>query len=443
MALEHLWMHNADWEEMTETGEPLIMVDGKGLRVTDSTGNSWLDVNGGYASVSVGYGQQEIAAAAYEQLQRMCYFPMRTTTPPAILLAAKLAAMTPGSLSRSFLVSGGSEANETALKIARAYHHRQGHSGRYKIISRRDSYHGSSGGVLWLGSVANVPRSDYEPAYPGMLYAPQPNVYRCESASQSAEQCANHCLTATRDLIESNEPETIAALIAEPVASGPGAIVPADGYWPQLRELCDHYGILLIVDEIITGFGRTGKMFASNHWNIVPDIMTLGKGISSSYMPLGAAIVRSEIAQAFTGPDNYLRHVFSFAGHPAAAAVSLKNIEILERERLADQAREIGSYFKQRLQELQDRHQLIGDVRGIGLMLSIELVANRETKERFPADLKVTDRLTTKFKRAGLLLRAHGNTLVNFSPPLCITRDEVDEVVTTVDHSLGEIEREL
>jgi adenosylmethionine-8-amino-7-oxononanoate aminotransferase len=436
-------MHNADWSEMAQQGEPLVIVEGRGLRVKDANGKTWIDVNGGYASVNIGYGRQEIAEAAYDQLQRIAYFPQRTTNPPTVLLAAKLAEMTPGSLSRTFLVSSGSEANETALKIARAYHHRRGDQGRYKIISRRGSYHGATAGVLWLGSVALSPRTDYEPAYPGMLHAPQPNVYRCEFGSKTASECAVRCVKAIEELILFHQPQTVAAVIAEPIASGPGAVVPGDEYWPMLREICDKYGVLLIIDEIITGFGRTGRMFAVEHWGVIPDITTLGKGISSSYLPLSATVVRKEIAEAFTGEDKLLRHVFTFAGHPVAAAAGLKNIEIIERERLVENAAEVGSYFKGRLEELHAKHPIIGDVRGIGLMLSIELVADRATKARFPRELKVSDRISEKFKHRGLLMRAHGDTLVNMTPPLCITKGDVNEIIAAVDDVLGELEAEL
>ena len=385
MALDHLWMHNADWVQMSRDGEPLIVVEGQGIRVKDDQGNSWIDVNGGYASVHVGYGRQEIADAVYEQMRRISYFPQRMASPPTIELAAKLAQLTPGSLSRVFFASGGSEANETALKIARAYHHRRGEHGRYKIISRHGSYHGATGGVVWLGSQPQSPRTDYEPAPPGMLYAPQPNYYRCPFASASPHECATRCAAAIESLIQQHGPETVAAVIAEPVASAPGAAVPADEYWPALREICDKYGVLLIVDEVITGFGRTGKMFGIEHWGVIPDIMTLAKGMCSSYVPLGATIARQEIADEFTGEGNFLRHVFTFSGHPAAAAAGLKNMEIIEREALVNRAAEIGDYFQGRLDELHQKHSIVGAARGIGLLRCLEIVADRKTQGPFSA----------------------------------------------------------
>ncbi len=312
-SVRYLWMHNRDWIQMAEEGEPMIAVEGNGVRIVDSEGNSWIDVNGGYNSVNVGYGRQEIADAAYEQMNRIAYFPNGTTTEPTALLARKLAEITPGSLSRVFPVSGGSEANETAIKIARAYHSRRGESSRYKIISRMGSYHGTTAGVVWLGGTPTTTRDDFEPAYPGMVYAPQPLPYLSD---ETPSECAIRCAEAVEELIKFEGPETVAAVIAEPVAMPMGVVVPGDEYWPMLRDICDRYGVLLIADEVINGFGRTGKMFAVEHWDVVPDIMSVAKGIISSYLPLAATIATEEVAGVFAGENDYLRHVLTSSGHP-------------------------------------------------------------------------------------------------------------------------------
>ncbi len=442
-ALDHLWQHNRDWETAARESEPLIIVAGDGIHVTDSDGRTWIDVSGGYASVNIGYGRTEIADAAYEQLKQVHYFPQTTANPPTIRLAAKLAELAPGSLSRVFPVSGGSLANETALKIARAFHRRRGDHGRFRIISRRGSYHGATGGVLFLGSVANAPRTDYEPPPPGMVYAPQPNAYRCELGSRSASECAVGCARAIEDLIRFHGAETVAAVIAEPVASGPGAVMPTPEYWQLLREICDRHGVILIADEVITGFGRTGKMFAMEHMGVVPDLMTLAKGISSSYLPLGATIATEEIAAAFAGEGNHLKHVFTYSGHPVSAAAGLKNIELIQQEGLVAHVAETGVYLRECLEQLQDRHPIIGDVRGIGFMQSIDLVTDRQTRAIHPAEIKLTDRLNAKFKDRGLLLKAHGGHILNFSPPLCTTRDNFDEILSGISESLAELESEL
>ncbi len=439
-ALEHLWMHSRDWIQMAEEGGPAIMVEGKGVRVTDSEGKSWIDVNGGYVSVNVGYGRTDIADAALEQMKKLVYFPQGSTTEPLARLVAKLAELAPGNLERTWPVTGGSEANETALKLARSYHKRTGEPGRYKIISRKGSYHGATAGVMWLGGTAD--RSDYEPAYPGMVYAPHPNPYRCELGGQTPSECAVRCAHAIEELIKFHGPKTVAAVIAEPVASSLGAMVPGDEYWPMLREICDKYGVLLIADEVINGFGRTGKMFASEHWGVVPDIMTVAKGIVSSYLPIAATIATTDVADVFAGEENVFSQALTFGGHPVTAAAAVKNIEILESENMVQNSAETGAYFKEQLQGLQQDHPIIGDVRGIGLLLAMELVQDRETKEHFPPEAKLSERLNDKIKEQGLILNSDGKT-INIGPPLCITRSEVDEIVTGLDRVLRDTEQEL
>ena len=441
-SLKYLWMHNRDWIQMAEEGEPAIMAEGHGVRVTDSEGKSWIDVNGGYNSVNAGYGRTEIVEAAYAQMLELTHSPSGTASIPAIKLAEKLAQITPGSLSRTVLVSGGSEANETALKIAKAYHHRRGEAGRYKIISRKGSYHGTTGGVMWLGQSPTLPREDFEPAAPGMVYAPQPNPYRCELGGDTPSEVAVRCAKAIEDLIMFHGPETVAAVIAEPVSTPTGAAVPGDEYWPMLREICDKYGVLLIADEVICGFGRTGKMFAVEHWDIVPDILTVAKGIISSYLPLAATVVKKEVADYFGGRDNQLRHVLTFGGHPVSAAASLKNIEIIEKENMVQNSADVGAYFKEQLEGMKVDHPIVGDVRGLGLLLAVELVSDRETKERFPADARIAARLNEKFRNHGLIFRVAGEILT-IGPPICITRSEVDEIVHAIDLSLWELEGEL
>ena len=345
-ANKHLWMSDRDWVETAEEGGPPIMVEGSGIRVTDSEGRSWIDVNGGYISVGVDHGRSEIAEAAQEQMLKLALAPPGTAAEATVRLAEKLAQITPGSLTRVFPVSGGSEANETALKIARSYHLRRGEPGRHKVVSRKRSYHGATGGVQWLGTSTPSLREGGKPTQMGLVHAPQPDPYRCELGGQTASECAVLCAEAVEQLIAANDPKTVSAVIAEPVAAR-GCMVPGDEYWPMLREICDRHGVVLIADEVITGFGRTGKMFALDHWDVVPDIMTLAKGIISSYLPFGAAVVREEIADLFGGKDNYLRHVFTASGHPVCSAAALKNIEIIEDEGLVENSAEVGAYFRE------------------------------------------------------------------------------------------------
>lgn len=438
-ALDHLWMHNADWTALAEEGGPPIMVSGAGARVTAADGNIWIDAHGGYASVNAGYGHAEIADAMRAQMRKLAYFPQGATTAPLIRLVEKLGELAPSNLERVWPVSGGSEANETALKIARAYHKRRGDNARYKIISRRGSYHGATGGVMWLGASADL--ADYEPAMPGMLYAPQPDLYRCEFNSATPQECAARSAQAVEDLILLHHPDTVAAVIAEPIASG--LAPPAPEYWQTLRQICDRYGALLIADEVVTGFGRTGAMFAMDHFGVVPDIMTVAKGITSSYLPLAAAIASTAVADAFAGEDNIFRQALTFGGHPVTAAVALKNIEIIERDGLVENAARVGEYFLDRLQDLQARHPIVGDTRGIGLLLGIELVSDRASKAPFDAKLEIGKRFTDKMRQRNIIMRCSPGGRITLGPPLCITKSDVDEITTAMDSALADIESEL
>ncbi len=441
-ALEHLWVYLREPSDMAEKGEPQIFVEGKGCHVTDALGNTYLDAMSGLWLKNVGYGQTEIADAAYQQMLKLTYMPMGTTTEPAIRLSEKIASITPGDLSRCFFTSGGSESVETALKLSRAYFKRIGEPGRIKFISRKESYHGATFGALALGGSSLHPKSDYEPLMPGAFHAPQPYFYRCEYGSSTPEECAERCVNAIEDIIKFQGPDSVAAVIAEPVSSPQGAIVPPPNYWPRLREVCDKYGCLLIADEVITGFGRTGKMFACEHWDITPDMMTVAKGITSGYIPMGGAILRKPIADAFIGgPKAAFRHVITFGGHPVAAAASLKNIEIMEREKMVENSARMGQYLLDGLEELKEKHPIIGDARGLGLMCGLEFVKDRQTKEQFPADADLGPRLTQGFADERVLLR--GGDVMNIMPPLCVTAGEIEQLVATIDRVVDRTAKDL
>jgi adenosylmethionine-8-amino-7-oxononanoate aminotransferase len=439
-ALEHLWIYLREPSDMAEKGEPQIFVEGRGCQVTDASGNTYIDAMSGLWLKNVGYGRTEIADAAYEQMLKLTYMPLGSTTEPTVRLAEKIASITPGDLSRCFFTSGGSEAVETAMKLSRAYFKRVGEPSRTKFISRKGSYHGATFGALALGSSTQFPKVDYEPLLAGCFHVPQPNPYRCEFRGSSPEECAERCVKAVEEMILFQGPETVAAVIAEPVSSPLGAVVPGSNYWPRLREICDKYGCLLIADEVITGFGRTGKMFACEHWGITPDIMTVAKGITSGYIPMGGAILRKPIADAFVGSQKTaFRHVITFGGHPVAAAASLKNLEIIERERLADNSARMGKYLLDGLFELKDKHEIIGDVRGLGLFCGLEVVKDRETKEYFPAEFELASTLTQAFSNEGILLR--GGDCMNIMPPLCVTSGEIDDILAAIDKGFEQVSR--
>ena len=441
-ALEHLWVYLREPSDMAEKGEPHIFVEGKGCQVTDALGNTYTDAMSGLWLKNVGYGRTEIADAAYQQMLKLTYMPMGATTEPTVRLAEKIASITPGDLSRCFFTSGGSESVETAMKLARAYFKRVGEPTRVKFISRKGSYHGATFGTLALGGTPIFPKLDYEPLLAGCFHGPQPNPYRCEYGGRTPEECAERCVNAIEDIIKFQGPETVAAVVAEPIASPQGAVVPGPNYWPMLREVCDRHGCLLIADEVITGFGRTGKMFACQHWDVTPDIMTVAKGITSGYIPMGGAIVRKPISDAFVGSSQAaFRHVITFGGHPVAAAASLKNIEIMENEGLVENSARMGRYLLDGLEELKQKHQVIGDVRGLGLMCGMEIVRDRQTKEYFPSEAELGPRLTQAFGENGVLLR--GGDAMNIMPPLCITAGEVDDLVSVLDRVIGQAARDL
>jgi adenosylmethionine-8-amino-7-oxononanoate aminotransferase len=427
---------------MAEKGDPTIFVSGNGVHVTDALGNTSIDGMSGLWLKNVGYGRKEIADAAYEQMLNLTYMPLGTTTEPTIRLAEKISQIAPGDMTRSFFTSGGSEAVETALKLSRAYFKRVGEPNRTKFISRKGSYHGATMGALALGGSHLYPKLDYEPLMPGVFHVPQPLPYRCEFGGETPEECAELCVNAVEEMIKFQDPETIAAVFAEPISSPMGCAVPGDNYWPRLREICDRYGVLLIADEVITGFGRTGKMFATEHWGVVPDMMTVAKGITSGYIPMGGCITRGEISDAFIGSQKAsFKHVITFGGHPVAAAAALKNIEIMEEEGMVENAAKQGAYLLDGLNEMKEKYQMIGDVRGLGLFCGLELVADRETKEYFPAEADLANRITQGFAENGLLLR--GGDRMNVAPPLCITSSEVDDLVTIMDKVFDQVSKDL
>ncbi|MFQ5933400.1 MAG: aspartate aminotransferase family protein, partial [Dehalococcoidia bacterium] len=318
-ARDHLWIPFTQYNDLVESNGPMVIVEGDGVRVKDSDGKSYIDGIGGLFLVNVGHGRKEIAEAVAGQLNDIHYASTFSYgNIPEIKLAQKMSEITPGDLSRVFFASGGSEAVDTALKIARQYHVNKGESQRTKIISRRHSYHGVSLGALSVNSSAFVQRNIWEP-----MLAPVSMV------GPTADE--------VEELIEFEGPDTFAAFITEPVSITKGVVVPPDGYWPRLREICDKHGVLLIADEVINGFGRTGKMFAMEHWGVIPDMMTFAKGVTSGYQPVGGVVARPKVYDAFIGDHGKtFTHGYTYSGHPAGAAAALVNIDIMERENLVE-----------------------------------------------------------------------------------------------------------
>ncbi len=441
-AIEHVWQPVRPHSVFSAPGGFIIFTEGKGCRLTDIDGKTYLDYWGSIAGFNaVGYGRKEIADAAHEQMVNLHHVPTHEPTIPKIKLATKLAEITPGSLSKVFFANSGTEAIETALKIAWKYQQLSGFPNRHKVISTY-VYHGSTFGAMSTGWRAPFTWEDFEPLLPGMIHVAHPWCSRCDFGLEYSS-CNLACVRQVERVIQEEIPETVAAFIDTPISSE--VFPPPPEYWPMVRSICDKYGILIIHDCVVTGFGRTGKMFACEHYNVIPDIMVVAKALGSGYVPIGAAIVRKEIASKFEGgPKELLKHSYTFEGSPVACAAALANIEIIEREKLVDNSRIMGGYLFGRLQSLH-KHGIVGEVRGegLGLMCQVELMKDRKTKEKFaPAvNAKIVRMLKEKLLREGLV--GMFALSLPLRPTLIITKDEIDEIVSGFDKVIGEIEQEL
>jgi adenosylmethionine-8-amino-7-oxononanoate aminotransferase len=427
---QNLWLHFFQMGHMSSTkARPTLIVRGEGSRVWDQDGNAYIDALAGLFAVNVGYGRREIAEAMMAQALEIPYVsPFSFPSLPMAQLAGKLAEITPtGPQSRSFFVTGGSEAVEAALKMAKAYQKKLGFGERYKTISRRVAYHGTTMGALSINGVTPY-RSGFGPLVPGARHVPLP--------------CAARDADAVADLIEFEGPETVAAVIMEPVQNSGGAIVPPPGYLQRVREICDHYGVLLIIDEVICGFGRVGAWWGSTALEVRPDIVTSAKGITSGYAPLGAVIAAKHVADAFMGEEaDKFMHGITFGGHAVSCAAALENIAIIEREDLNTRSREMGEYMMGELRAAIGDHPNVGDIRGMGLFQAIELVRDRETMAPLQED-GLMGWLSDNLKRRGLICRADDrlDPVIQFSPPLNTPQDDIDEIVAIVAdvvHALG------
>lgn len=437
---DHCWHPLFQHSQLDNGAELTVFERGDGCHLYDADGRRYLDAGGGLWNVNVGYGRQQIAQAAFEQLLQLPYYPHSQINEPATRLAGVLADLLPGSLNRVFYSNSGSEANETAFKIARqAQRQRFPGQNRYKIIARYQGYHGFTMGALSAtGQVGR--RAPYEPLVPGFLHVDPPYCHRCP-VQRTYPECGIACVDQFDELIRREGPETVAAVVVEPVIGGGGVIVPPDDYLPRLRQICDRYDVLLIVDEVITGWGRTGRLFACEHWDVVADMVVTAKGITSGYLPLGATIVTDEVFAQFDGTPGdgrELAQVCTYGGHPACCAAALANIEILQSEKLWDNAADVGAHLLQRLRGLEDDR--IGDVRGLGLMLAVELVD--ETGALLDAGR--TAQIKNGLKAAGVLVgqMSHAvlgpNSVICLSPPLTLTHAEADTIADAFVTALGQ-----
>jgi adenosylmethionine-8-amino-7-oxononanoate aminotransferase len=434
-AKDHLWMAMSRQSVMEDGHGVPIIVRGEGHHIWDSRGKKYFDGLSGLFVVNVGHGRKRLAEAAAKQAEQLAFFPTWSYAhPQAIELADRLADLAPGDLNRVFFSSGGGEANETAFKLAKYYWKLQGRPTKHKVISRAIAYHGTPQGALAITGIPGM-KEMFEPVTPGGFRVPNTNYYRADEMGYTGDNVEGFGLWAANrieEMILFEGPETVAAVFLEPVQNSGGCFPPPPGYFQRVREICDKYDVLLVSDEVITGFGRIGNTFAADTYGFVPDMITCAKGLTSGYSPAGATIVNERIYEPFKHGDTTFYHGYTWGGHPVSSAVALENLDIMEEEGLNARVRENSPIFRATLEKLLDL-PIVGDVRGDGYFFGIELVKDKATKETFDDD--ESERLLRGFLSkalydAGLYCRAddRGDPVIQLAPPLTIGPAEFDEI---------------
>jgi len=421
-----------------------IFVKGQGVYLWDTEGKRYIDGLSSLWNVHVGHGRKEINRAVAAQMDKLAFAPtlIGPTSVPTVQLATKLVKIAPKGLTRVIFTSGGSESNETMIRLARAYWKAKGQPEKTKFVSLNQGYHGTSSGAASLGGIPLF-NNQMAPGLPGILHMARPYCYRCE-LGKTYPSCQVDCANELERIIEREGAHTVGAFIAEPIQGVGGVIIPPVEWLPKIREICTRHNILMVCDEVITGFGRTGAMFASTGAGVTPDILVSAKGVTSGYLPLGVVLFKEEIFQTFlaTGDDYAFWHGYTYTGHPSVCAAGLANLEIIERERLVQKAREQGKYLQKKLATLREL-PIVGDIRSQGLIAAIELVKDKATKEMFPADLYIARKVWEKALEHGVISRVAGANSVALCPPLIITQEQIDELVTTVGDAIRAVAAEL
>ncbi|WP_184080580.1 aspartate aminotransferase family protein [Nocardiopsis mwathae] len=430
-AKDHLWMHFTEMAAYTETDIPVI-THGEGAYVYGADGRRRLDGLAGLFVSQVGHGRTEIADAIAEQARTLAYFPIWTYAhPTAVELAERLADLAPGDLNRVFFTTSGSEAVESAWKLARQYFKAIGQPTRHKVISRRVAYHGTSMGALSITGVPAI-KSQFEPLVPSTVQVPNTNIYRAPVHGDDPEAFGRWAADQIEEAIVQADPATVAAVFLEPVQNSGGCFPPPPGYFERVREICDRHGVLLVSDEVICAFGRVGEYFGAQRFGYLPDMITFAKGATSGYVPLGGVIATDRLMEPFQRRGEAFLHGITFGGHPVAAAAALANLDIFESEGLLDNVRRNAPLFRAALERLLDL-PIVGDVRGDGYFYGIELVKDKETKETFSGDEStrlLKGYLSPALFDAGLICRAddRGDPVVQLSPPLICGPEHFDEI---------------
>ncbi len=440
----HLWGH---FSVLNNSVDGMRVIErGDGCYLWDTEGNRYFDGLSGHFLSQLGHGRTELAKAAGDQAATLGYFPIWTYGhPTAIELAAKLAEFAPGDINRVFFTTGGSEAVESAWKLARQYFKLKGQPERTKVISRNYSYHGTTMGALSITGLDSI-KTMFEPLVPGAIKVPETNHYRCPLC-QDEPHCSLHAADAIEEAILAEGPETIAAVFLEPVQNAGGCFEPPPGYFARVREICDKYGVLLVSDEVICAFGRIGYMFGCQRYGYQPDMITTAKGLTSGYSPLGALLVSDKVAEPFVGTGEAFLHGITFAGHPVSCAVALANLEIFEKEDICGHVRNNEDAFRTALEDLTDL-PIVGDVRGAGYFYAIELVKDRATRESF-SDAEREHLLrgffSNRLLELGLICRAddRGEPVIQLSPPLISGPDDFAFISTILRQALTEAMAEM
>ena len=440
----HIWHHLTQHKPL-ETGEPRIIVEGRGMRVWDQHGVEHVDaVSGGVWTVNVGYGRERIANAVRDQLIKVPYFAGSAGSIPGALFAERLISKMPG-LSRVYYTNSGSEANEKAFKMVRQIAHKRHGGKKHKILYRERDYHGTTIATLSAGG-QDERNAQYGPFTPGFVRVPHCLEYRAQW-DLSGEEYGVAAANAIEEVILAEGPDTVGALCLEPITAGGGVIVPPEGYWPRVAEICKKHDILLHIDEVVCGVGRTGTWFGYQHYGIEPDFVTMAKGVASGYAAIACCVTNERVFEMFKDdvddPLSYFRDISTFGGCTAGPAAAMENMAIIEEENLLENTVEMGEHMLDRLRELQDSHAVIGEVRGKGLFLGAELVADRDSRE--PVDEKQAQAVVAKCVAAGVLIGVTNrsvpgfNNTLCFSPALIATRDDIDHIVRTTGEALSEV----
>lgn len=412
---------------------PLNLKSAKGVYLYDQDGKRYIDFSSQLMNVNIGHGNPKIAEAVQAQMAQMSYVYPGAATEVRARLGKKLAELAPGNLTKTLFTLGGAEAVENAIKIARVY------TGRHKIITQYRSYHGATYGAISAGGDPRKHLIDVQ-GVPNIVHVENPYAYRCPWNTDTPEACADMCAANLERIIKYENPESIAAILMEGESGSSGCIKYPVGYWQKVKTIADKYGILLIDDEVMSGFGRTGKMFAIEHHGVVPDIICMAKGLTSGYLPLGGIIVSDKIAAHFN--DNYLPLGLTYSAHSVSCAAAIANLEVMESEGMVENAAKMGAYIEQKVAAMASRHPSIGDFRNTGLLGCIELVKNRTTKEPVTPwnakahEMEATNRMAAKIRELGMFTFVRWNWIF-IAPPLCVTKAEIDEGLAIVEQAVA------